>query len=775
MRSRTRTAQRTLRRRTWAAFGLGACLAVAGYVPVSAVLSPLAPASADPAPECPGDGEMPNGGSVPIFTDNAVAVYVGGDFHAVPDAAESEGLMVVHGDATFDRPGLFDIGVVGAGSGIVPEPGSTMLAVGGDMTLGGQSSVDVGPLVTGGGAVHVGGAVSGEERLTTNGGGLTQNMGPAALLPYDPTSFPADMVTASTTLAAEAVTGTAVAAAPTLTFTSTDPTATLQVFEVDAADLAGISGLAFDGFPDGASIVVNVTGGPVTGFAPLDIRKDGVRVDAFGFPGFGDFASSLLWNFTGTTTVDIAGSSQFMGSILGPNVDLTTETSTNGRVYVGGDYTMAGTGTEHHNFPWNFAFPCDPTPGATPLGSVEITKDVADGTPFENLHFTGGIRCVTADGAIFTTRWGVTVGAVDLHSSLPIGAECEIFENLAAVTQEVDGELLPVDLAGMEWANPVITVDGVVTSTFTVTDAGQIIELNLANTLLGTFDVTKVVDGPDGGYVGDRDFDVDWTCSADAYVDGDPADPAVSDGTIGVADGVTGGPVAGGGEAWFPVGTTCDLSEDLVEEDGDFADEGFRWDGVTIGPAGVTIGADEASPTAVTVTNTYVSTLGGFTVAKVVAGDAASLVPPGTTFTVSFSYDAGAGPVTGELEVPADGTPVIGPDDLPEGTVVTFEEITLPDVAGVTWGTAAITVDGELTNTLTVGAGATGAVVVTNTASTTPAPTPSPTDPGPGPGPGGELPGTGSDVGPLPGVALALLVAGTLAAAIARRRGRAGG
>ncbi|MGW6006312.1 choice-of-anchor A family protein [Oerskovia enterophila] len=734
----------------------------------------VAPAAAAQLPTCP-DGDSDGTVGPPLFTDNAVAVYVGGDFTANEDAAESEGLMVVRGDASFERDGIFNVGVVGAGSGSAPTPGSTMLAVGGDLTIGPSSNVDVGAGTAGGGAVHIGGVLDDLTRLETNGAGAIENMGQGpALSPYDPGVFPQEMIDVSAEMAAFTANGTAARTGDTVIFTAGPDDAShpgLQVFTVDAALLDGSTALQFNGIPDGDSIVVNVTGGPLA-FSPQDFTADGVRVDAFGFPGFGAFASSLMWNFTGDTQVSIGQNGQFMGSILGPEVDLTATTSTNGRILVGGDYTMGGAGTEHHNFPWNYAFPCEDEvpPIPTDVGSVTVTKTVAPGSGLSNLVFTGSARCSLPGGAIFVTRWAVKADEVTVFGNIPLGETCVILEDLSGVYEEVDGELVLVDVEDRRWAEPVFTIDGETTNVFTITEDGQDITIGVVNALLGTVDVTKVVSGPAGGYVGDRSFDVDWQCSAGAYVDGVAVDPAASSGTVSVAAGVTARPTVGGSEAWFPVGSTCTFSEAaLATEPGDFADSTYEWSGSTVDPSEVVIGTGESGIVGVTVTNTFVSTIGGFSIAKALTGEGDAQVPDDTEFTVRYTYVVNGTTVSQDVRVPSDGTPVLGPQDLPVGTVVTFEEISLPGIPGVTWGTPTITVDGRGTNRLVVTGGSTAEVVVTNTADVAPTPTPTPTPTTPD----GDLASTGADVALLAGVSV-LFVALGLAIVAARRRNLAG-
>ncbi len=220
-----------------------------------------------------------------------------------------------------------------------------------------------------------------------------------------------------------------------------------------------------------------------------------------------------------------------------------------------------------------------------------MTKDVAPGSGLTNLVFTGSARCTLADDSIFIARWSVKADEVTVFDNLPLDVTCVILENLDGVYEDVDGELVPVDVEDRQWADPVFTVDGQVTDEFTITEDGQDIAIGITNVLLGTVDVTKVVSGPAGGYVGDRTFDVDWQCSAGAYVDGVAVDPTVSAGSVSVAAGTTARPTVGSDEAWFPVGTTCGFTEAaLVAEPGDFAAATFEWSGSTVDPSDVVIG-----------------------------------------------------------------------------------------------------------------------------------------------------------------------------------------
>ena len=222
-----------------------------------------------------------------------------------------------------------------------------------------------------------------------------------------------------------------------ITFAGND-SSKLQVFQVKASDLtsSGYNGLdfAFTGIPVGASVVVNVVndaGAPYTGTVDFqqgwrfwwndtEISNGYVEKDAsnvYGATGvvtdemrsaYTAASQSIMWNYSGATSVYIKGSqatgisgniykakstdlgwSQFtnatvtddpssavLGSILVPGRNLTTHVTTNGRVWVGGNYAMLNTinvtqgsldiffGTnksasivdmdqERHNFPWS--------------------------------------------------------------------------------------------------------------------------------------------------------------------------------------------------------------------------------------------------------------------------------------------------------------------------------------------------------------------------------------------------------------------------------------
>ncbi|MGW3559747.1 choice-of-anchor A family protein, partial [Streptomyces sp. NPDC000963] len=226
------------------AVGLVLGLTTAGNAPAA----PFTPAPGA-ARTCPAPGAEPGIGHEPRFLDANVALYAGGDYTANGATAEAEGLLVVGGDATFAKAsgGTFNVGRVGAGSGILPDSGAVMLSVGGDLTIAGGTRVDVGHGLTAGphygGAVRVGGKIDEKGELETNGGSRSSGLGArGALTPYD--TFGDTVRGESTSLGALEPTGTSVRSGDTVTFEgggSSSP----QVFEISAEKLDGASSFDF--------------------------------------------------------------------------------------------------------------------------------------------------------------------------------------------------------------------------------------------------------------------------------------------------------------------------------------------------------------------------------------------------------------------------------------------------------------------------------------------------------------------------------------------------
>ncbi|MFE5407316.1 choice-of-anchor A family protein [Microbacterium sp. NPDC056569] len=744
-----------------------ALLAVVGIAAAAALTGWTAVVVADPAAaelgECP-DGTIPGPGNTnPIWTDDNVAIYAGQDFRAEAGAAEAEGLVIVQGDADFTKApgGTFNVGWVGVGSGVVPTPGETMLAVGGNVSVGTGTVLDVGANARNaagelvGGNVDVGGITRPDyetdgSRYRLNNGALQQELGGAAIAPW--ATWGADISAASTTYAGLAPTGTVTAAFTRIDVVG-DGVATQQVFTVASEDLAANPEIHFDGIPEGASVVINVTGSGAVTWAPYYFGDNGVRVDDPASPNFGTVAQRTLWNFVAATSVHVAGSSQVLGSILVPAADPTPDqpalrvtASTNGRLYTNGTIVMDGVGNEHHNYPWiDPPFDCIPEP-IVPLatGSVRIAKDISpEDAAFlpDGVLFHGIVTCqVPEDGGEVVAEWYVAPGESVSVDGLPVGASCEIQESLGVGSRAV----APFPVVGpvlaptyFLWQTPVWDPsppefvvpepDDPVQFTFTVTNA-------LAR---GAFTIGKSVEGegaPDATFTGV------WSCTL--------AGEIVGAGDWSLSAGETTAPI----EAL--VGAVCTIAETTP-----VAPDGGSWAAPVIEPASVTITAASAqAPLTFQVTNTFVldPLLGGFDIVKVVDD------PGGVGFADSFS---------GTWSCTAEGSEVAGGswaattaqpyavDDIAVGATCSVTEHAPPDPAGGAWGAFEITPasfvieDAETRVTVTV----------TNTLAAD----------RPATGGGGSLPATGTTV---PwwaiGAGSVLLIVGAAVVAVAMRARR---
>ncbi|MDR6906710.1 choice-of-anchor A domain-containing protein [Agromyces sp. 3263] len=750
------------------ACGIAAVALVAGSVTVG-----QAPAARAAIGECPPDGGMPGIDNLPPeFTDNTIAIFAGGSFTATGGAAEAEGLLVALGDAVFakDAGGRFNVGSVGVGSGIVPTPGSVMLAVGGGVTIGDGTVLDVGAgLSPDGGSVDVGGTATVTDPLAQielNGGVFTDGLGADAVAPY--AGFGTVISDSAATLAAMAVTGTTAVAAPSVTFTG-DGTAAPQVFSITATDLQASPEIRFVGIGLTTPVVINVTGTSAV-FSPNFFSNDGSRVDDFANPDFGNVAARTLWNFAGASDVTIGGSSQVLGSILvaDPAATVSISASTNGRVYSGGDLVVDGVGNELHNYPWigTGDFACDEEQAPEDVtGSLTIEKvlDEPGPIPEEERTFGGLVSC-TDQSTRAVTAWTAVAGAGPVTiAGLPVGAECAISEDLRFTDPPIPRAAVPPGFifAVPEWSVNGVPVDAPVTVTIPAPDDPVQLALAVENTVLSRFAVVKAVDGPDGGYIGDRAFPVDYACTLDgapveAYSQlGVPLGPGSGTGTL---DAVVDAPVT---SPYFPITTVCALTEPGGEESGDFSDPSFQWGDVIIDPTPVTVGAGNDPLVAVTVTNAYLRLLGAFTIGKVVANpDGVGFDGP---FTGSFTCTSGSATVaTGTWSVGSGGT--TAPIAVPVGSTCRVAEDVASHPPGGSWSAPVIapaefTIDDEATLV---------AVTVTNTlARDTTGGVPSTG--------AGSIAATGADPA-VPATVAAMLLAGGLAVmgVSARRRRRSG-
>ncbi|WP_313405718.1 DUF5979 domain-containing protein [Aeromicrobium sp.] len=155
------------------------------------------------------------------------------------------------------------------------------------------------------------------------------------------------------------------------------------------------------------------------------------------------------------------------------------------------------------------------------------------------------------------------------------------------------------------------------------------------------------------------------------------------------------------------------------------------WDSITIGGDGVTDTGDggaeiivsdqQGDVTLVTVTNEATWAPGTFSVSKAFDGVSAEHADVPDSFTVTATWTKDGEPHSKDLVLPADGEAVPLGENLPHGTAVTLKEVAPADTASFTWKTPRwagdqVTVNGDGTALVTIGAAATAAVEVTNVA-----------------------------------------------------------
>ncbi|MFE6229211.1 choice-of-anchor A family protein, partial [Streptomyces sp. NPDC057854] len=374
-----RAPRRTARLALSAATAVAAAGALVGGLAATGAADPLPGGLGPCVPgKCPPSYPDINNGAV-LWRDNGVNVFVGGDFLVREAAAEAEGKVVVLGG--FDQnkregvSAVYNVGVAGVGSRVVPDNGTDFLTVGKDLTVAAGQRL-----------LTEEGSVSGKTRYA---GTATGTVVPApvkdagAAAPY--TALRGELGEASQCYAyvggaSRTPTGTAVNNGSETVFTG-DGTSALQVFTVDfdlESASGGQQGIRFENIPENATVLVNVLGEDRT-------------VDTYigGLPGLRD---RLLWNFPDATRVKFEGTAQFAGSVLIGNPASTatiTMPGMNGRFFTTGNLTHAsepggGGGQEIHNYPFNGDLPaCDednPT-SPTPTSPTPTTPTPTDTTP----------------------------------------------------------------------------------------------------------------------------------------------------------------------------------------------------------------------------------------------------------------------------------------------------------------------------------------------------------------------------------------------------------
>ncbi|WP_231977796.1 choice-of-anchor A family protein [Streptomyces sp. TLI_053] len=339
-------------------------------LPLAAVLTvgsaaPLAPPlGACTGPDCPATWPEPNNGD---FTgrDATINVFTGGNFTVNGRAAEAGGKIVTLGNLTVDKNGggIYNMGVVGVGSRVVPPNGSDFVTTGGNVDAVTGNSILIGGSDSKGpafGNLRHAGTVTGTVSIDPTGESIAD---PNAAAPYQTVLTQIEEV--SDCVGRAAATGTVAVTSSEATFTG-DGTSMKQVFNVSqnlASPTGGQIGLVFANIPAGATVVVNMLGDSpiINTYTGTGLAGDQTT----------DMRSKLMYNFPTATNAQILGSAQFQGSVLAGNPGGTTTISQpgmNGRVYLAGNLIHTGTGGyELHSYPFDGDLPeCDVTPSPSP-------------------------------------------------------------------------------------------------------------------------------------------------------------------------------------------------------------------------------------------------------------------------------------------------------------------------------------------------------------------------------------------------------------------------
>ncbi|MFE0101636.1 choice-of-anchor A family protein [Streptomyces sp. NPDC059009] len=378
---------------------------------------------------CPsGDYPPINNGSIQ-YRDNAINVYVGGDFRVREKAAEAEGRVVVLGD--FDQQkgagvsGIYNIGEAGVGSRVAPPVGSDWLTTGGDVTVASGQRL----LADEGVVRHAGtdrGTIVAQQNVRD----------PNAATPYIPLR---NQLTEASRCYAHPTggsstrppTGTAVHAGGETLFTG-DGTSKIQVFNVDfdlQSASGGQEGVRFANIPADATVLVNVLGTRRVINTYSGTIDDSSQLN--------QMRSRLLWNFPDATSVEFKGTGQFQGSVLIGDQASTTTVSLpgmNGRFFTTGSLThtssaSGGGGQEFHNYPFEGDLPdCAVAPTEGEVKVLKTDKDSGDpiaGAIFELWQETNGQTGLQMGGAKPDTLIGAactTEAAGECVQTVPLGA-----------------------------------------------------------------------------------------------------------------------------------------------------------------------------------------------------------------------------------------------------------------------------------------------------------------------------------------------------------------
>ena len=643
------------------------------------------------------------------WTDNNPNLYVGGDGQLLNH--EGEGLVIVEGDLLVRVPSdyswAYQLGAgAGGGSGSWPSARALMLAVGKNLNVEGNG-LNIGKYEQPG-TWYVGGSAAGSINYSQVWDPSAGEWGANVPLRVDSVAgtaadgYRAQLEDFQTEISSHAANGTVAlrSSGAGLVLTG-DGTSTLQVFELDFGTYGdqlvshGASTIDLMGIPEDASIIIRAKGADsvqVTGAINYSLNGAPVEAPTGSWDHWGDgnlaqwgnLTQRLLWHFPTQTSVKIglnnADHNQFTGSVFAGNRSghLEAYASTNGRLISFGDFTAHQGGDddagrmEFHAFP--FKYPGSLSCSANGVASFAMSKQVVDQAG----------NSLAEDPAFETTSYKVKVEWDD-----PLQGHQEAFVTLDASGEVVAGpsgivigDQVDVTFSEVGVINPPegfvlkdaqFDVAGQTGMPLTVTVKDQdIAQLRLTNTYqvedpgTGTFSLRKELTRPTGENLLEGET---FTVRASW----------VEDGAAKTEDfELSGSGAALESSNRLPVGTVVSFEEVLMPE----TPEGWDFQGGTFSPETITITKNHTS--AVVVTNTYVAkddgpdvAVGGFNLSKTLCcPELGSLSEE--FFTVRASWTIDDEDHFQDFQLKGDGTAVDGPQDLPAGTVVTFEETGMP-------------------------------------------------------------------------------------------------
>ncbi|WP_061962101.1 choice-of-anchor A family protein [Demequina flava] len=487
----------------------------------------------DPATDCADNvwGE-PQTGVGYQGVDNAANVIVGGDFATGAGAAESEGLLVVFGSATFPtETSGYSIGVAGVGSRVTPENSADMFLVGGDATVADSENVTVGDF-NGGyryGNIGVGGSTNFNNAAPTpNTWGTLGNIDEASdtsvpepnewneLLDSGATNVQLDqyrelvgdgqtpglmtvysqmcyseLATEPVSLA-EYTGGTRTVHQGTITPSGTelilsgDGTSDIQTFNFAGSSIdLDVLEMEFEGIPDDAAILINFE------------ATDSIDITVNSFNTVGGSASDffinttqrILWNIPYAQDIVIEGSAQYPGSWLIGNAASDTNmatTNTNGRLYTPGNLLQGGpvndlTGLEFHNYPFTAGLAC--LTDSIPIGDFSVVKEI-----------TGSATTEVPSDAEFTVNYTTSPDAGSGTLTVPADATVVVSDEFPAGTEVTLTEVQPADTDDVNWGTPsFVGPNGTTTDSVTFT-VGE--DTTTSITVVNTADVPPAPPSP---------------------------------------------------------------------------------------------------------------------------------------------------------------------------------------------------------------------------------------------------------------------------------------